>query len=180
MNSPSIIIIRHCSATGQEPEAVLTKEGTEQANALVDLISEYLPKRIVSSPFTRAKESIRPLAESLDIEVEIEERIKERELGTVESGDWRAALRDSFEDLTLSLPNGESSLAAMERGRAVIDDILSESLLPAIVVSHGNLISLIAKSFNEELGYEFWENLKNPDVLLLREKDGTLQIEKIV
>jgi 2,3-bisphosphoglycerate-dependent phosphoglycerate mutase len=178
MNSPSIILIRHCSATGQEPEAQLTLEGTAQANALVDLISEYFPKRIVSSPFTRAIESIRPLAESLSIGIEIEDRLKERELGTVADGDWRSALRHSFDELSLSLPNGESSLAAMERGRSAINDILRESLLPTVVVSHGNLISLIAKSFNAELGYVFWENLKNPDILLVSEDGAIMKIER--
>ena len=66
----------------------------------------------------------------------------------------------------------------MERGRSAINDILRESLLPTVVVSHGNLISLIAKSFNAELGYEFWENLKNPDILLVNEDGETIKIER--
>jgi 2,3-bisphosphoglycerate-dependent phosphoglycerate mutase len=179
MNSPSIIFVRHCQATGQEPEAELTIEGREQSLDLSNLLSAYQPKRIVSSPFTRARESIKPLAESLKIVPEIDQRLAERNLGVVNEGDWRSALRRSFDDMAYCLTDGESSNTAMLRGRAAIDDILVNESPPTIVVSHGNLLSLIAKSFDSKLGYEFWEGLKNPDIFLLLDKKELLQIDFI-
>ena len=93
----SIYLIRHCSAQGQEPEAALTEAGNEQALRLSAFLERRRVTRIVSSPFRRAVDSARPLGETLGLEVEIDPRLAERQLGLVENGDWRAALRESFD-----------------------------------------------------------------------------------
>lgn len=55
-----IIVIRHCSATGQERDAELTTDGKKQANTLATFLLEHHPQidHIISSPFVRAIDSI--------------------------------------------------------------------------------------------------------------------------
>lgn len=150
-----------------------------QAKALCDLLSAEMPGRIVSSPFLRAQQSIHPLADRLGIEIEIDSRLEERNLGVTTDGDWRIALRRSFQESDLCLTGGESSSTAQARGRAVIDDIFAPLKVPSVVVTHGNLLALIARSFKPELGFEFWESLTNPDVFRLTTRDGAFRIERI-
>jgi 2,3-bisphosphoglycerate-dependent phosphoglycerate mutase len=76
---------------------------------------------LVSSPYTRAQQSIAPLAQRLGLAVELEARLVERVLSAVPLAQWREALRRTFVDLDLAWPGGESSRTAMARGRAVID-----------------------------------------------------------
>lgn len=48
-----IIVIRHCSATGQERDAELTTDGKKQANTLATFLLENQLQidHIISSPF---------------------------------------------------------------------------------------------------------------------------------
>ena len=59
-----IIVIRHCSATGQERNAELTNIGRDQSNTLATFLMENHLQidHIISSPFVRAIDSIRPYA----------------------------------------------------------------------------------------------------------------------
>jgi 2,3-bisphosphoglycerate-dependent phosphoglycerate mutase len=50
----NIYLIRHCEASGQEPEAKLTNEGIKQAQKLCSLLKDEEIKYIQSSPFERA------------------------------------------------------------------------------------------------------------------------------
>ena len=92
-----LFLVRHCSAMGQEPEAPLTVEGVDQAKKLADFLCNHGVSRIISSPYCRAIDSARPLATVLKISIETDVRLVERNLGLVSDGDWRAALRESFE-----------------------------------------------------------------------------------
>ena len=60
-----LYLVRHCQATGQEPDAPLTELGKQQAIALADWLSEVPIGRIISSPFIRAYQSAIPLSERL-------------------------------------------------------------------------------------------------------------------
>jgi 2,3-bisphosphoglycerate-dependent phosphoglycerate mutase len=175
----SVFLVRHCSALGQEPEAQLSEAGVQQSHNLADFLARQGVTRIISSPFQRAVDSARPLAALLGVKIEVDERLAERQLGHVEDGDWRTALRRSFDDPQHCLPNGESSREAQDRGRQVVDDVLAAATLPTALFSHGNLLSLIANSFDADLGFEFWEALSNPDVFHLRHSVGSVEIERI-
>lgn len=174
-----LLLIRHCAALGQEPEAALSVAGEAQALELANFLAKRGVVRIISSPYQRALDSARPLAHQLGLAIEVDARLAERRLGDVEDGDWIAALRRSFEDLHLCLPGGESSTAAQLRGRAVIDEAFAASNATVAIFSHGNLLSLIASSFDTNLGFDFWASFSNPDVILLRNRAESCELERI-
>lgn len=176
----TLYIIRHCKATGQEPGATLTAEGYGQANALVQQLAHVPFTRIVSSPFRRAQESAAPLAARLGLPVEIDERLAERVLSPDSVPDWMEKLRLSFEDLDLCLAGGESSRVAMARGVAVIEEILAGDAETTAVVTHGNLMTLLLKHFDDRFGFAEWQALTNPDVyqvVLAGERPSVRRIE---
>jgi len=175
----SIYLVRHCHAMGQEPDAPLTVEGREQSLRLSSFLAQRGIVRIVSSPFKRAVDSACPLAETLGLSIEIDERLAERRLGLVDNGDWLSALESSFRDLNLCLPGGESSLAAQSRGAAVIEDVFLGTRLPAAVFSHGNILSLIAHSIDDNLGFDFWRSLSNPDVFEITRPIDQLVLSRV-
>lgn len=160
----TLYLVRHCRATGQEPNAPLTPEGEAQADALADLLAPLGVERIVSSPFARALASIEPLARRIGLMVEPDERLVERVLCGEPRPDWREQLRASFDDLDLWLPGGESSRVAMARGRAAVDHAARPGAERVVVVTHGNLFALILRSFDSRVGFDKWAALANPDV----------------
>lgn len=175
-----LYLVRHCQATGQEPDAPLTEIGKQQAIALAEWFSKVPIGRIISSPFTRAYQSIMPLSERLGLTVEVDERLIERVLSPVPLDNWRKRLAETFVDLDLSFDGGESSCTAMTRGVAVVHQAMQETASSIIVVTHGNLMTLILKYFNEQVGYAEWEKLQNPDVYRVKFSSEGTSVEQMI
>lgn len=161
----TLYLIRHCQATGQEPDAVLTAEGEKQAEELADFLGDAPIERIVSSPFVRAVQSITLLAHRLRLPIETDPRLQERVLSDSHLPNWRENLRQTFEQLDLRFPGGESSREAMQRASAAVHDVLRKTPTGAIaIVSHGNLSTLLLKQFDATIGFSTWEYMTTPDV----------------
>lgn len=87
---------------GADPDPGLDAEGKSQAEAaaaaLLALPQIERPVRVISSPLRRCRETAQPLADALDVPVEIEPAVAEiptpKNLGAAERGDW---LRRSFQ-----------------------------------------------------------------------------------
>ncbi|WP_342505087.1 histidine phosphatase family protein [Sporosarcina sp. FSL K6-2383] len=123
--------------------------------------------RIISSPYKRAIQSIQPLAEQLSVEIEIDRQLTERVLSTENLTDWLEKLSTSFENMALKFEGGESSQEAMKRIVEVVEDIFKGESENTIIVTHGNIMSLLLNYYNENFGFEDWQKLSNPDIFLL-------------
>lgn len=167
-----IYIIRHCAATGQEPDAELTETGRAQAVELGGFLSESGIERIVSSPYARAVQSIGPLAQALAIEIETDERLKERVLSSGNLPDWFERLKNTFDDHELVLEGGESSKQALARISQVVEELENSGCQTAAIVTHGNIMALLLSQYVEGFGFEGWRALSNPDVFVLTGTDG--------
>ncbi len=178
--SQVLYLVRHCQAAGQEPDAPLTEIGQQQAIALAGWLSDVSIGRIISSPFVRAYQSIVPLSEHLGLMIEVDDRLVERVLSPVPLDNWRQRLAETFMDLDLSFGGGESSRTAMLRGVSVVDQAIQQPADPVVLVTHGNLMTLILKHFNEQVGYTEWENLQNPDVYCIRFSSEEVYTERMV
>ncbi|WNZ25582.1 histidine phosphatase family protein [Leptolyngbya sp. NK1-12] len=172
-----LYLVRHCQATGQEPDAPLTELGRQQAIALADWLGEAQISRIIASPYIRAYQSIVPLAQRLGLTIEVDDRLVERVLSSTPLNDWREKLAETFVDLDLNFAGGESSRVAMSRGMAVVNEVMQQAGSSTAIVTHGNLMTLILKFFNEQIGYADWVNLRNPDVYQVQIENGLVNID---
>ena len=160
----SIYIVRHCQAEGQEAVAPLTVDGLVQADRLADLLTDSHIERIISSPYVRAKDSVAPLAGRLKLPIDIDERLVERVLCAGFVTDWQHHLEASFRDLDFCLEGGESSRAAMRRIVSVVDELQQHSAETTLLATHGNIMALLLKYFDDAVGFTEWQKLTNPDV----------------
>lgn len=168
----TVYLVRHCKATGQAADAPLTPEGQQQAIGLAERLSSLPIERIISSPFMRASHTITPLAERLALPIITDERLIERVLSTSELADWLTALRATFENFDLTFAGGESSRVATQRIVAVLSSVMLHPARTTVIVTHGNLMTLLLKHLNPEVDFTLWQQLKNPDVYHL-ELEGT-------
>jgi len=176
-----IYLIRHCKAAGQEPSAPLTPEGLRQAEQLSDFLAERPIDEILSSPYDRAMSTLRPLARRLDLKIHTDDRLAERVLSAEPLNDWMERLSLSFADLDATLPGGESSREAMERGISAIQELYKRPAKNIAVATHGNLMALILKYYDDTFGFDHWKALTNPDVyeLAVTENEGVPRIARI-
>ena len=66
LETRALVLLRHAKATprdqwhGEEAKRPLLPEGQKQAKRLVKLLDAYGPKRLVTSPWTRCKDTVKP------------------------------------------------------------------------------------------------------------------------
>jgi 8-oxo-dGTP diphosphatase len=78
-----ILFVRHGAAgrrsayKGDDRMRPLSKRGSAQAQALVPMLAEHRPQRILSSPYVRCCETVQPTAEALGLPVESIEELAE-------------------------------------------------------------------------------------------------------
>lgn len=170
-----LYLVRHCRAAGQAPDAELTEEGRAQSEELGRLFKDKEIRHIISSPFTRAIQSIEKTADSLGLKMEIDDRLAERTLSSEDLPDWMERLEESFEDLDLKLAGGESSREAAERGMQVLESAPDRTIL----VTHGNLMGLLLKRVDGAYGFEEWKKLSNPDVYEVKVSGENINIMRV-
>ena len=174
-----IYIIRHCEAQGQSLHASLTEKGLMQAERLAKFFHTMQIDRIISSPYLRAIQSIEPLSKSTNHKIEIDKRLAERILSTDNLPDWFEKLKGTFTDLNLKYTGGESSQEAMTRVKNVVKEVIEGQAEHSVIVSHGNLIALLMKSYQHDIDFQFWQKLSNPDVYQISYMDNEVVIERI-
>ena len=76
-----LLLVRHAlplrSEPGQGSDPHLSEEGIEQAKRLPDALARFPITRLVSSPQVRAIQTAQPVADSLGLTIEIDERLAE-------------------------------------------------------------------------------------------------------
>ena len=176
-----IYLIRHCSARGQEAEAKLTNEGLVQAQELASFLKDKNIEHIVSSPFERAIKTIEPLAKDINLDINTDDRLIEKKLSDKKLSDWMEKLKYAFEDLNVAYEGGESSKEAMDRGIEVIHELIKSNKENIAVVTHGAILTLILKYFDNKIGFNEWKDLLNPDIFLVEfEEDRNTKISTLL
>lgn len=174
-----IYVVRHCEAEGQPPDSRLTENGWKQAKGLADFFRNTKIDRIMACPYVRAIQSVQPLSESRGIEIELDDRLTERILSTKNLPDWYEKLKETFIDLDLKFEGGESSQEAMNRIVSVVEDVFKSGTENTVMVSHGNILSLLLKNYNSDFDFECWKNLSNPDVFQINCTPNGVSFERI-
>ena len=160
----SLILVRHCEAAGQEPDAPLTDAGHRQAGQLATFLSALPVDAIVASGYLRARQTAEAVADLLHLGIEVDHRLNERILSPFPIDNWQQVLRDSFSDPELSATGGESANEVLTRAWSALNERLRGPRELPVVVTHGNLLALVLHSIDSGFGYASWENLSNPDV----------------
>ncbi|WP_053216264.1 histidine phosphatase family protein [Guptibacillus hwajinpoensis] len=173
-----LYLIRHCSAEGQEPEASLTKDGRYQAVMLANTLRTVPFDKLYSSPFRRAKQSIEPLALALDKSITIDDRLSERILTSEPIDSWLEELEKTFNDTSYKLDGGETSEEATARGLRALEEAIHHTKEYALMMTHGNLLTLLLRHYESSFGFDTWKSLTNPAIYCLTFDDNSYQSMK--
>ena len=143
-----LLLIRHAESEGNRdqvftatPSVPLTERGRQQAAAAGRWIRErHDPIRVVSSPYTRARETAAIVADVLRIPIMVEEDLRERDYGLL-AGQAYATPRPGYdrERYWLWRPvGGETLEEVLVRVGAVLDRVAAAAAdHDVVVVSHG-------------------------------------------
>jgi 2,3-bisphosphoglycerate-dependent phosphoglycerate mutase len=170
--STTLYLVRHAQSnprsTLAEANWPLSGVGRAQASALPDLLVPLGIEHVISSPYIRCMETMRPFAGRIGTEIHIVEELRERIITAGLSRDFEEVLRRSWEDFHFALPECETSHAVQQRIRPAIDQIARNHAGRTVAVcSHGNTISLLLNHLEPAFGMTEMMRMRNPDVLRL-------------
>ncbi|HVX61039.1 MAG TPA: histidine phosphatase family protein [Pirellulales bacterium] len=134
---------------GQSDAPRLSALGERHAQALAAALSQEPIDAIYASPLVRAVATAQPLADALQLPVNVDDRLQEINIGifqgllACEIGDvhpeetarWRSG------DPDFRIPGGESRKELMRRAEAALEDIRNSGHKHVAVVAHGGVLA---------------------------------------
>lgn len=114
------------------------------------------------------------------MQLHLDDRLSERVMSEKSMEDWKERLKDSFEDMNLTFEGGESNQSGMERVRSLLAELQDSAENHVVLVSHGNLSTLLLRHFNQKYGFDHLMSMTNPDVFKLTlDENRSAFIERI-
>ncbi len=148
-----LLLIRHAlplrTAAGEGSDPELDPEGWEQARRLPGALTRFPISRLISSPQRRALQTAQPVAESLGLGIDIEERIAEYDRGMshyVPLEEARAEGNPQWDRMAAGhLPDGVDVPAFSARIQAALTDIVAtaDHTDTVAIFSHGGVINVV-------------------------------------
>lgn len=168
----TLIMVRHSESPyifGKERSRELSAKGKEAANKVKEILAEHKNISIVSSPYTRAVQTVQPLAEWKGLSITEYEELRERPIKglnyKLEERELVKAIQQSFVDKNFCLEGGESTAEAQSRAIPVIHQLLKDHQGKTVVIgTHGNIMTIMLNYFDESFGFDFWHRTSKPDI----------------
>ena len=163
-----MLLVRH-SAPELDPSAPseewrLSEDGRRRCGALAERLARHEPRVLLASTEPKARETAELLAPALGLEVQLSDGVREtarRTVGWLAPEEIDRGIRELFERPGEVVFGEESAAAALARFEASVAGLPE----PAVVVTHGTVLSLYAAPRIGREMYELWGSLEFPDVV---------------
>jgi 2,3-bisphosphoglycerate-dependent phosphoglycerate mutase len=170
-----IVLVRHAEAVAasdpryEENDRPLSDAGRRAAERLADELATEAVDAIYSSPYTRAVQTVEPLARRTGVEISLVDDLRERLLSPRALPDWRERLQRAWTNFGYALEDGESSAEARRRVTGVLETLRRRHPgARTVVASHGNPIALALHAIvPDQVDFEFWAAMPTPAVYVL-------------
>jgi 2,3-bisphosphoglycerate-dependent phosphoglycerate mutase len=170
----TVVFVRHAHAISSpdlpQKDWPLSPKGEGQARDLVPTLAALGVNALVSSPYARSIETLRPYAESVGLPTAIDKDLRERAL----TGGWladqaavEAVVRRMFADPDYAQAGGESARVCVARLEAAVARAVAAHPGAVIAIgSHGGILSHLMAAHHRQAPFEFWRAMRNPHVFV--------------
>ena len=163
-----MLLVRH-SAPELDPsvpseEWRLSEDGQRRCGPLAERLALHHPRILLASTEPKARETAELVAPALGLEVQLSDGVREtarRTVGWLAAEEIDRGIRELFERPGEVVFGEESAEAALARFEAVVAGLQQ----PAVVVTHGTVLSLYAAPRIGRDAYELWTSLELPDIV---------------
>lgn len=152
----------------------LTIEGLEESKKIKDILKDKKITRLYCSPYKRSIDTIKDLAENLNLQIKLIDDFRERKISNEWIEDFNSFSKRQWDDFEYKLEYGESLKEVQERNIRELQKILRKNDGENIVIgTHGTSLSCIINYFDKSFGYMQFEEIKNVMPLIVcMEFDG--------
>jgi len=161
----NIYFVRHCEPDFSIHEDLirpLTQKGQEDSKKVEKVLKNKEIHAIYSSPYKRAIDTVRKLANTLNLEVKTKDDLRERTIADQWIDDFNEFVKCQGEDFEYKLSKGECLRQVQERNITALKEILNENKGKNVVIgTHGTALSTILNYYNKTFGYEEFNRIKS-------------------
>ena len=161
----------------------LSEKGKADAKHLIDKFENIEIGKIYSSPYFRALNTVQGIAEEKELDIEIINNLRERKVAENYIDDFQTFSTSQWKDFKYSLPGGESLKEVQKRGIKALNKIIDnpqDENVNIIAGGHGTWLGVILNYFDKNYGYDYWKELKMPDIFLFEfENSNVKSIKRI-
>lgn len=163
-NATRVYFVRHAQPNYENHDD-LTRELTEKGLADRHLAAAFLLDKgiaaVFSSPYKRAVDTVRPLADALGLPIQVADGFRERKVARGWIEDMADFTRRQWADFDYRRPEGESLAEVRSRNLAALDDVRRRFPGKALAVgAHGTALSTIISHYDPSFGYEKFMELQ--------------------
>ena len=175
-----IYFVRHCQSdhtkNSDERTRPLTAEGIEDSRAVLNHLNDKNIDVFISSPYKRSYDTIVKAAEYYHIQIQTDERLRERKSG--KNGNNFEMFKKRWADKNYAEPEGESLYSVQKRNIEAIQEITESYHDKNIVVgTHGTALSTILNYYNPAFNCDDFIRMINYMPYIVKfEFDGTRYI----
>ncbi|TFV56707.1 histidine phosphatase family protein [Mycobacterium sp. PS03-16] len=185
-----LLLVRHAlplrSQPGQGSDPDLSEDGVEQAKRLPDALARFPITRLVSSPQRRAVQTAQPVADALNLGVEVDERLAEYDRDLPHYIPIEQIAKENPAELERlingQLPSGVDVDAFTARIFAAVDDVVASADREdtVAVFSHGGVINaLLHRVLRTERLLSFHVDYASVTRLLWSSRAGQLSVASV-
>ncbi len=165
----------------------LAPEGERQAEALAKRVKAMRPDKILSSPLKRAQDTARIATSGINLDIELDNDLREVDFGKWENKSYSELVRDYKEEVDrwfswdpdFGFPDGESYKGFSKRVRGVMEMIVDEEADSLIVFTHGGVIGhLMCLILGLGFQNQFSLLLPPASFVMLEQNNGALELKE--
>lgn len=142
----------------------LSEDGRWRCGPLAERLARHKPRVLLASTEPKARETAELVAPTLGLEVQLSDGVREtarRTVGWLATEEIDRGIRELFERPGEVVFGEESAEAALARFDAAVAGLPE----PAVVVTHGTVLTLYAAPRIGRDPYELWSSLELPDIV---------------
>ncbi|MBE5804103.1 MAG: histidine phosphatase family protein [Clostridiales bacterium] len=139
----------------------LSAKGMEDRHKVTRLLADLPVDAVLSSPFRRAVDTVKPLADSRGLPIRTVEAFRERRVDSCWIEDFNSFCQAQWADFDFRLTDGESLREVQARNVAALRAVLREYSGQTVVIgSHGTALSTIINRYDPAFGYEAFRQIR--------------------
>ncbi len=160
----TIYFVRHAEPNynnHNDAQRELTPKGLQDRELATDFLSDKNIDVVLSSPFKRSVDTIKPFANNFNLNITLIDDFKERRVDSVWIEDFKAFSINQWNDFTYKYHDGETLGEVQKRNISALHEVLKNYKNKNIVVgSHGTALSTIINYYDNSFGYEDFNKIK--------------------
>lgn len=161
----TIYFIRHAEpdyTNHNDRERPLTQKGKEASKSVTQYLSDKIIDMVLSSPYTRAVETIKDFADSFGHPILIVEDFRERKVDSIWIENFNKFTEMQWNDFDYKLSDGECLREVQSRNIDALVQVLRVYENKNIVIgSHGTALSTIINYFEPSYGFEDLQRIRD-------------------